>query len=44
MPYKLGHDGRLMHSISARARFDDLDLDATSHWVGKESTLNDLDN
>ena len=29
------HDGRLMDAIYAHARFDDLDLDARSQWVGK---------
>ena len=29
------HDGRLMDAIYAHARFDDLDLDVTSQWVGK---------
>ena len=28
------HDGKLMHGY-AHARFDDLDLDAWSLWVGK---------
>ena len=40
------HDGRLMHCTYAYARFDDLGLDARSHWVGKgsKSALNYLDN
>ena len=40
------HDGRLMHGISAHARFSDLDLDARSQWFGKgkNSTLHALGN
>ena len=35
-----------MHDIYARAHFDDLDLDASSQWVGKSKkpALNYLDN
>ena len=33
LPFKLGMAGRVMHG--AYARFDDLDLDAKSQWVGK---------
>ena len=40
------HDGRHMHGTYAHARFDHLDLDARSQWVGKgrKSVLNYLDN
>ena len=29
------HDGILMYALYAHVRFDDLDLDARSQWVGK---------
>ena len=40
------HDGILMDAIYAHARFDDLNLDARSQWVGKGkySALNYFDN
>ena len=38
------HDGRLMDALYAHSRFDDLDLDARSQWVGKESALHALSN
>ena len=30
------HGGRLMDALYAHARFDDLDLDAASQWVGRK--------
>ena len=41
------HDGRHLDATHADDRFDDLDLDARSHWVGKgkkKLALNALDN
>ena len=38
------YDGRLKDAIYAHSRFDDLDFDAKSQWVGKNNifTLNAL--
>ena len=43
MAFKLGMTvgGRLTHGIYARARVDDLDLDARSQWVGRGKKIND---
>ena len=40
------HNGRFMDALYAHARFDDLDLDARSQWVGncKTSALHTLGN
>ena len=46
MAFNLGITVDVSHSISAHTRFDDLDLDARSKWVGKgkNSVVNYLDN
>ena len=39
------HGGRLVDTLYAHARFDDLDLDTRSQWIGegKQSVLNYFD-
>ena len=46
MAFKLGMTEDLCMAYYGHARFDDLDLDARSHWLGRgqNSALNDLDN